>query len=341
MPLKTDEVEKDEKHFNSWQQKLYNEFILVAGEHGLETGNTGSGKTTLMYWLVDGFLKARTQLPPEKWETICWFDRGKSSEILQLVKMAPVRLLIPESCDVDITFFEQEEEILHYDIEKKYFQDPKEVWDLLDRDHINVLCLQRFILHPSLVAPITAKLFEALIIKAMNYDLKPSGYPSMKGKNPRIALFLDELNNIAPSRGQGFSGDQHAGAILQHNSEQLRSQNVRLVASSHGWRKLRPGIRSSFQFLISLRGANYPSSEQPKLYRFNRLFEKLEPGQAIIAFPTKTFTDKIKIPWYGKGEDIGYVRYIGHLKPETREPRKTSITLEDLVTALKAVAPQN
>ncbi|WP_440947893.1 hypothetical protein ACSAZL_06510 [Methanosarcina sp. T3] len=298
-----------------------------------------------MFWLLEGFLKARTQLSPDLWETLVWFDRGKSSEILQLTRMAPVRLLIPESCDVDINFFEDEngEEVQHYEIEKKYFQDPKEVWNLLDRDHINVLCLQRFILHPSLVAPTTAKLFESLILKAMNYDLKPSGYPysHMKGKNPRVALFLDELNNIAPSRGQGFSGDQHAGAILQHNAEQLRSQNVRLVASSHGWRKLRPGIRTSFQFLISLRGANYPSSEQPKLYRFNRLFEKLEPGQAIIAFPTKTFTDKIRIPWYGKGEDLGYIRYIGHLEPEERKSRnaKSSVSLEDLVVALKSIVP--
>jgi hypothetical protein len=330
------------KNLIPWQQKLFNEFIMVPGEHGLETGNTGSGKTTLMYWLLDGFLQARNKLPPEAWETLVWFDRGKSSEVLQLVKMAPVRLLIPESCDVDINFFEQED-IQHFDVEKRYFQDPGEVWNLLDRDHINVLCLQRFILHPSLVAPTTAKLFEALILKALNYDLKPSGYSysQLKGKNPRIAIFIDELNNIAPSRGQGFSGDQQAGAILQHNAEQLRSQNVRLVASSHGWRKLRPGIRSSFQFLISLRGANYPSNEQPKLYRFNRLFEKLEPGQAIIAFPTKTFTDKIHIPWYGKGEDLGYIRYLGHLKPETREPKKAAITLDDLVTALKAVAPQN
>jgi hypothetical protein len=297
-----------------------------------------------MYWLLEGFLKARTQLPPDQWETLVWFDRGKSSEVLQLSRMAPVRLLIPESCDVDVTFFTdpEDEEVQHYEIEKRYFQDPKEVWNLLDRDHINVLCLQRFILHPSLVAPTTAKLFEALILKAMNYDLKPAGYSYslMKGKNPRVAVFLDELNNIAPSRGQGFSGDQQAGAILQHNAEQLRSQNVRLVASSHGWRKLRPGIRSSFQFLISLRGANYPSSEQPKLYRFNRLFEKLEPGQAIIAFPTKTFTDKIRIPWYGKGEDLGYIRYIGHLKPEGDKPRasRASVSLEDLVLALKAVA---
>ena len=297
-----------------------------------------------MYWLLEGFLKARTQLPPDKWETLVWFDRGKSSEVLQLTRMAPVRLLIPESCDVDVTFFSdsEDEEIQHYEIEKRYFQDPKEVWNLLDRDHINVLCLQRFILHPSLVAPTTAKLFEALILKAMNYDLKPAGYPygQLKGKNPRVSIFLDELNNIAPSRGQGFSGDQQAGAILQHNAEQLRSQNVRLVASSHGWRKLRPGIRSSFQFLISLRGANYPSSEQPKLYRYNRLFEKLEPGQAIIAFPTKTFTDKIRIPWYGKGEDLGYIRYIGHLKPDVDKPRtsKASVSLEDLVLALKAVA---
>jgi hypothetical protein len=258
--------------------------------------------------------------------------------------MAPVRLLIPESCDIDVNFFTDDdgEEVQHYEIEKRYFQDPKEVWNLLDRDHINVLCLQRFILHPSLVAPTTAKLFESLILKAMNYDLRPAGYSysQLKGKNPRVAIFLDELNNIAPSRGQGFSGDQQAGAILQHNAEQLRSQNVRLVASSHGWRKLRPGIRSSFQFLISLRGANYPSSEQPKLYRFNRLFEKLEPGQAIIAFPTKTFTDKIRIPWYGKGEDLGYIRYTGHLEPENK-PRtsKSSVSLEDLVVALKSIVP--
>ncbi|AKB79088.1 hypothetical protein MSHOH_2605 [Methanosarcina horonobensis HB-1 = JCM 15518] len=128
---------------NSWEEKLFKEFIPSPGQHGLEIGNTGSGKTTLMYWLLYGFLNARTQLPPDLWETLLWFDRGKSSEVLQLSRMAPVRL----------------------------------------------------------------------------------------------------------------------------------------VASSHGWRKLRPGIRSSFQFLISLRGANYPSSEQPKLYRFNRSLKNSNPAR--------------------------------------------------------------
>lgn len=68
-----------------------------------------------MYWLLEGFLKARTQLPPDQWETLVWFDRGKSSEVLQLTRMAPVRLLIPESCDVDVTFFSdsEDEEIQH------------------------------------------------------------------------------------------------------------------------------------------------------------------------------------------------------------------------------------
>jgi hypothetical protein len=327
---------------NSWQAKLSREFIHVPGQHALEIGNTGAGKTSIMYWLLDGFLQARDSLPSASWETLVWFDRGKSSEILQISRMAPIRLLIPEGCDIDITFFTDEhgDEIPHEDIEKRYFQDPKEIWQQLDRDRVNIVCLQRFILHPSLVAPTTAKLFESLILAAMGYNLHPHGYPK-NILSPRIALFLDELNNIAPSRGQGFNGDQQAGAILQHNIEQLRSQNVRIVASAHGWRKLRPGIRSSFQFLISLRGANYASAEQPKLYRFNRLFEKLEPGQAIIAFPTKTFTDKIRIPWYGKGEDLGYIRYIGHLEPEKKaHSKRESLNMEDLITALKTIAPQ-
>ncbi|WP_394325930.1 AAA family ATPase [Methanosarcina horonobensis] len=73
-------------------------------------------------------------------------------------------------------------------------------------------------------------------------------------RSPPIALFIDELHNIAPSRGQGLADQDGAGAIIQLNAEQLRSRKIRLIGSTHGWRKLRPGLRVSFQWLVIQRG---------------------------------------------------------------------------------------
>jgi hypothetical protein len=58
----------------------------------------------------------------------------------------------------------------------------------------------------------------------------------------------------------------------------------------------------------------FPQFDEPKLSRFNPLFQKLQTDQSIIVFPTKLFTDVIKLPAYKEGEKFGRVRYRGVLR---------------------------
>ncbi|WP_440944961.1 hypothetical protein ACSAZL_12435 [Methanosarcina sp. T3] len=328
---------RDTKDMPYWQRRFLGEVLKKPGVHCLGQGHTGGGKTNLLHWIVSGFLNLRDELPAHDWETLVWFDRGKSSEILKLCRTAQVRFLIPEGCDIELVLFD---DATICDYEKKYFSNPAEIWDLLDRDRINIICLQRFLMDPEAFPPVVAKLFKSLILKSFNYSIHPENCaPSIL--LPRITLIIDEINNIAPSKGQGTGSkdEANAGAWIQQNIEQLRSQNIRLIGTTHGWRKLRPGVRSSFQTHIALPGAYYPSSEKPKLARFNILFEKLETGQCCMIFEKDIFSDPFKVPWLGKGSDLGYILYHGQMKKAKRQP-KQQISTQALLSALTQLSQQ-
>jgi len=270
-----------------WIGKFEREFLQRPGEHLLEIGITGSGKTQGLYWILDGLLKN------SKDETIVWFDSGKSSEILTLAKMKALNIILPEQTEINI-------ECRGSDIIKTHFNNPLEIWTKLEKDRINVVCLGPYILNPSVYTKVFTKIFTALIRLAHDYAIPVP-----------MAIFIDEFHRIAPSKGNAIDWHQmEMGAAIQHNIETLRSLHVRLIASSHGWMKIRSGVRNSFNWIMPRRGTHF-SGDQSKLYRFNPLFEKLNTDEGIIAFPTKIFTDIIHFPYYNIGEDIGSVRYVG------------------------------
>lgn len=257
---------------------------------------------------------------------------------MELSKFAPLRLLVPEGCSMELNFFSEEDPV--YDIEQVQFSNPSQIWRALDRDRINVICIQRFLIDPSKFSQVVGKIFKTLILDSFNYEIHPkNSAPSIL--LPRITIFIDEINNIAPSKGQGSGTreESNAGAWIQQNIEQLRSQNIRLIGSVHGWRKVRPGVRSSFNTHVALPGAYYPSSEKPKLSRFNPLFEKLETGLACVVFDKDIFSDPIRIPWLGEGKDLGYILYHGQMKGAKSEPKpdKPDASIQALISALNAM----
>jgi len=345
---------RDLKDFSYWQRRIFEDILLKPGKHVLIQGYTGAGKTNVLNWLANGFLMARNKTPSEQWETLVWFDRGKSSEILQLAKFAPLRLIMPEGCEMEIQFFNEEDETIN-DIEQVHFSNPSQIWRALDRDRINIICIQRFLVDPSKFAPVVGKIFKSLILESFNYKIHPfNTNPSIM--LPRITIFIDEINNLAPSKGQGSGSreENSAGAWIQHNIEQLRSQNIRLIGSVHGWRKVRPGVRSSFPSHVALPGAYYPSSEKPKLSKFNPMFEKLATGTACFVFEKDIFSDPILVPWLGEGKELGYIMYHGKMKgkkqqeeteegEEEEKPREIPLSQDTikqaLLEALNALKP--
>ena len=284
-----------------WQELFSRQFLKKPGEHLLVLGITGGGKTQDLMWLLEGILHEAPK------ETILWNDSGKSDELLLVAQLSPINIILPEGTDIDI-----KAENINYI--KSWFTDPKEVWYNLKKGYVNVLCVEPFIRKPVYFTPIITAIFSELIDLAHDYKVPVP-----------LSIFYDEFHLVAPAKGHAFSKNHASfGAEIQYNIERLRSLRVRFIASTHHWHKLRKGVRSSFNWFMINRGGSFSSDEQPKLSRYNKLYEKMSVEEAILAFPNKTFSDKMSIPFYGEGSDFGRVRYIGKLQTKS-DQQKTEL----------------
>lgn len=293
----------------SWQDRFKREFIQRPGEHLLNLGITGSGKTQDLIWILDAL---RSGAPEE---TILWNDAGKSNELLLVGQFGPLHILLPEGMDIDIT-----SDSVEYT--KTWFTDPADVWRSLERGKINVLCIEPFIRKPQYFTPVVTSIFSKLIDLAHDHHLPVP-----------LSIFYDEFHRVAPGKGQAYDSKHAAfGAEIQYNIETLRSLRVRFVASTHGWTKLRKGVRSSFNWFMINRGGSFTSLEQPRLSRYNKKFETLENNEAIIAFPDKVFTDIMEIPYYGEGWQHGSIYYSGKITPQNSPfiKQKKEVNRDDL-----------
>lgn len=277
----------------SWVQQFEEGFLSRPGEHLIEIGITGSGKTQGLYWILDGILKNSPG------EVIVWFDSGKSNEILSLSKLRPLNVIIPDGCEIGLTTSEN--------IKITKFKNLGDIWTMhLDTTgRINIVCIEPYVIEPMIYTKAFTKLFSELIKLAHEYKVPAP-----------MCIFVDEFHRLAPSKGNAIDGAQmKMGGVLQHNIELLRSLKIRFVCTTHGWQKIRSGVRNSFNWIMVRRGAHF-AADQPKLNRFNPLFEKLTTDESILTFPTKTFTDVLRLPFYGNGEDLGKVRYTDLYDPK-------------------------
>lgn len=292
-----------------WQDRFKAEFIQRPGEHLLNLGITGSGKTQDLIWLLDAIISGAPN------ETILWNDAGKSGELLLVGQFGPLHIILPEGMDIDITADSVE-------YTKTWFTDPADVWRSLHKGKINVLCVEPFIRKPQYFTPVITSVFSRLVDMAHDYQLPVP-----------LSIFYDEFHRVAPGKGQAYDSRHAAfGAEIQYNIETLRSLQVRFVASTHGWTKMRKGVRSSFNWFMINRGGSFTSSEQPRLSRFNKRFEKLETHEAILAFPNKVFSDILEIPYYGEGWQYGQIHYNGKITPGNSPfiKKKASVDRSDL-----------
>jgi len=270
---------KNQRKSRAIRERFIREFIQNPGQHLLIVGVTGSGKTQTMYWLADLINTHHDR------ESIVWFDIGKNDEAFKLGEITgkPLRVFLPHGCKIEAKDYEYE--MIHFD---PLF--PFEMWEQIDNKAVNIISVYRFILDPVTYTKTTSEIFRSLIIEAHNYRLKTP-----------LSLFSDEFHNVAPAQSSALDFKQYQlGAWIQVNVEKLRSLGVRLIASTHGWKKLRPGVRSSFNWLIFKRLGDDLGSEQKKLNRFVPLFQSLKTNQSILVFPNRVFTDKIITPFYGE-----------------------------------------
>lgn len=291
----------ERERMGRWEAKFYREFVQLPGQHAVVVGRTGAGKTNLMKWILQAELEHRRVVPMRQWQTIVWFDIGKASEILGLCcgLKVPCRLILPEMTAIHVELFD--EDSTFYDVEIRHISSEAEIWTSLSRDRVNIVCFEGFIRDTARMAKFIRQTFHELIHKALQYKLQQ--YVPMR-------IYYDEFHTVCPSKGNAATPEifKH-GADIQLNIEKLRGHGIGFVAGVHKWTELRPGVRSSFMFVCSMSGANYPGQEKPKLYRFNRKFEKLQPGQVIISYPGQVLSDVICLPHLPEGRDYGFLYY--------------------------------
>jgi len=285
------EVEKEvESKKAEWLRRFRRDFVKKPGEHLLIVGITGSGKTQCMFWLVHELMESKSK------ETIVWFDIGKSAEFLTLAhdpvlsKFKPVKLLIPNGYDVEIR--------VDYENVEKEFVEIDEIWDKIDGDYYNIVILEPFITDPIKYVEIFSKVFQDLINKAHNYEIKTP-----------LTVFYDEFHNVCPTIESALNKRHfNLGAIIQKNVERLRSLKIRFIASTHGMTKIRKGVRTSFNWLIIKRISDTLGIENKRLNEFIPFFNRLQNKECVIVYPERIFSDVIELPYYEYPHVI--VRYI-------------------------------
>jgi len=290
----------------NWTNAVISKFLKKPGEHLIEIGITGSGKTQGLYHLLNGILDY------SKDETILWITCGKSAEELKLMQFMPVNFLYPVHRDIKIKLLKETYPYTSYE-----FQSIPEIFDHIDVGKINILCLSPYFSDPEEYAIVITEFFKSLIVLAK------------KGTIPTpLAIFIDEFQMIAPAQGQALN-EQHSigGRWMQRNLDQLRSIKIRIVAASQSWKKVRQGVRTSFGCIMIRQGAEFPANEIKRLAQANDTWQALGREDMVFAFRNRFYSDPIKLPSYGDGEFVGTIEYIDN----TNRMQVQNISIDELL----------
>jgi hypothetical protein len=271
-------------------------FFKKPGEHCLVGGLTGSGKTQVLYYILENLIHYNPR------ETIVWFDTGKSAELLRLSDFRPLKLFVPQGkeADRDIVVYQSEGETVDYEVMK--FKETRDLFDYLDPNKINVMCFEPFFQDdPGELTKALNEFFKDLFRLAMEDQLKIP-----------LAIFVDEVHSVAPSQGMAFDDEHMKAAVrFQRNIERLRSAGVRIIGTIQDWTKLRRGVRTSFQWIVIKRGMTFTDRDLPQLAKYNEKWWKIKTEDSVWVFPDRSYFSKyVGIPFYGDGKKKGKVRYI-------------------------------
>ncbi|MFA4974059.1 MAG: hypothetical protein WC683_15720 [bacterium] len=277
-----------------WQERIRREWVMRPGQHIMEIGIPGTGKTNGLAWLEEALVEHVKSVQ-------VWFDCCKSSEILMLSTLGPVQVLIPAGMELEIRHLKKDLDITITEVE-----DLKDPWPLLERDRINVISFEPYTTSPAVFVGLMRDLFDDLVKKAQRYALPTP-----------MDIFFDEFHRVAPSKGYGIfeDDDKHVQNMIA-NIERLRSSEIRFAVSTQGYNKIHKGVRMAFNYFLARRGTDVDNG---KMKRYLLLHEKLETDEAVFWFENKDYSDVLHLPFYGDGKNLGQVRYHGILK-EVEKP---------------------
>jgi len=300
VPTDSPEASASAEEIAGWQAYFVNHFIRRPGQHLLEIGRTGTGKTQFLYWLVD---LLREYSPNE---AIVWFDIGKGEEILTLVEYFgrvrgdPIRIATLPGCSIEI------DGPKGIDLEFVAVSHCADIWSHLSPDHILIASFEPFLEDPNLAVRETAQMFKRLSHLAHRRRIQAPA-----------AIIYDEFHNVCPASGYGFAGTGKEARLqtqsinlIRQNVQKLRSQKLRLICTTHQWTQLNRGVRASFEWLVPRRGALF-TGDEPRLKDFNPLWRRMQTNECYIVLPDGQFTKSLRLPYYQDGANLGRVLYDG------------------------------
>lgn len=280
---------------DEWVGYMVKSLYRVPGKHALVVGITGSGKTQVLYELLNGL----SEFNPK--ETLVWFDTGKSSEILTLATIKPLLVFIPKGYDLQVdSKLKSRIDVGEFDI--NHYED---VLNNLDKSRINVISIRPFFRDVEEYVEELNKFLRTLINMCYDYAFLD------RGSLP-IAIFIDELQHVAPAQGHAFNEEHTKASVnFEYNVDMLRSWDIRVIGGTQNWTRLRRGVRHAFQWLFIKKGARFTHSDFKKLELANPIWAKLAPWECVLFNESGNYSeDKFKFKFYGDGEDYGYVRYL-------------------------------
>lgn len=296
----------------STSSKYQTEFIKKGGEHGIIYGTTGSGKTNLLLDVVFDLIDAG--------ETILYRDYGKEAETLSLAKKHPLKIFYPYGEDITLkvkNLPENFKEISYYQFDKT-----EDILLNLSQNEINIIAMRRYLRDPATFIKFWSELLFLYIDLALSRKL------------PRpMSFVLDEMHNITPGRGHGYSYDTSTTNKLSNyiafSLENLRATQSRILATSHGITSMYKDVRRAFQWYFFKRLNERVDVDIDRLKMTSSIIQRLENDQVVVVFPSKAYTNPISnIPYHLGLQDLPsskqpHIEYTGTFKyPE--KPRDTN-----------------
>lgn len=293
-----------------WKKAISKYFLKRPGEHLLEIGITGSGKTQGLYLLLNGILDSNSK------ETILWITCGKSSEELKLMQFLSCNFLYPSRRGLTIDLYEKT-----YPYTTYQFSSIPEIFAHINKKQINVLCLAPYFPDPEEYAIVITEFFKALIVFAREGKIATP-----------LSIFIDEFQMIAPAKGQALN-EMHnlGGRWMQRNIDQLRSMGVRIVGAAQGWKRVLQGVRTSFGCIMIRQGSEFPANEIKRLSDGNERWQSLEKTDMVFTFRNRFYSEPLTIPTYGDGSAVGKITYTD----DTGRIQISTMGIDDLIDSYK------
>jgi len=289
-----------------WERAIRKHFLEKPGEHLIEVGITGSGKTQGLYYLLNGILDHNPN------ETILWITCGKSSEELKLMQFMPTNFLYPYRRGLKIDLYQKT-----YPWEMYQFTTLPEMFQHVNKGRLNILTLAPYYPDPDEYSIIAMELFKALIVLARDGKIIIP-----------LAIFIDEFQMFAPARGQALTEHHKLGGVwMQRNIDQLRSIGIRIVAATQSWKRVLQGVRTSFGCIMIRQGAEFPANEIKRLAEGNENWQGLEKQEMIFTFRNRFYSEHIQLPSYGDGKEVGKITY----DDQTGRMRVSDLPIDDLI----------